>query len=132
MHVGIAYQEAPASGAAAGSGALRGTRLMRVESLTAEAAEAHVAAWRGLAARCLEPNVFLEPDFAIAAAKHLAKDAAPCFLFAWTESGELIGVCPLAHVKGLGRFLPRRIWTHDQAPLGTPLLDRARAKDALA
>lgn len=105
---------------------------MRVESLTAEAAEAHVAAWRGLATRCLEPNVFLEPDFALAAAKHLAEDAAPRFLFAWTESGELIGVCPLAHVKGLGRVLPRRIWTHDQAPLGTPLLDRTRAKDALA
>lgn len=108
---------------------------MRVENVTAQAAEAHVAAWRALAAHCLEPNVFLEPDFALAAARHLARDAAPRFLLVWDDAGdhsELIGVCPLAHAAGLGRFLPQRIWTHDQAPLGTPLLDRTLAKDALA
>ena len=33
---------------------------------------ADIEAWRGLVARALEPNVFLEPSFALAAAKHLA------------------------------------------------------------
>lgn len=108
---------------------------MRVEDLTAAAAEAHIGAWRRLAAHCLERNVFLEPDFALAAAKHLAKDTAPRFLFVWDDSGtesELVGVCPLAHQGRLARFLPWRVWTHEQAPLGTPLFDRACAKEALA
>jgi CelD/BcsL family acetyltransferase involved in cellulose biosynthesis len=131
MRTGLSYQEAPASGAAVGTRALQGMRPMRVESLTAEAAATHVADWRSLATHCLEPNVFLEPDFALAAARHLAGEEAPRFLFVWTESDELIGVCPLEQAAGLGRLLPQRIWTHDQAPLGTPLLDRARAKDAL-
>jgi len=108
---------------------------MRVERLKAESAEAHAAAWEDLARRCLEPNVFLEPGFALAAAKHLAKGAAPNFLFVWDDAkpqSELIAVCPLAQQIGLRRFLPRRLWTHDQAALGTPLLDRARAAEALS
>jgi CelD/BcsL family acetyltransferase involved in cellulose biosynthesis len=108
---------------------------MRVERLEAVTAEAHAAAWQDLARRCLEPNVFLEPGFALAAAKHLAKGAAPNFLFVWDDAkpeSELIAVCPLARQTGLGRFLPQRLWTHDQAPLGTPLLDRARAANALS
>jgi len=64
-----------------------------VEILDAEAAAAHVAEWGRLAADCLEPNGFLEPGFALPAARHLAKHrrrissscgtaAADCWAFA--------------------------------------------------
>ena len=135
MKVELSYQDAPPAGATAGKSISRGAATMRVERLEAESAEAHATAWQDLAHRCLEPNVFLEPGFALAAAKHLAKGAGPNFLFVWDDAkaeSELIAVCPLAHQTGLGRFLPRRLWTHDQAPLGAPLIDRSRAADALS
>jgi len=99
-----------------------------VEILDAEAAAAHVAEWGRLAADCLEPNGFLEPGFALPAARHLAKHRPPHFLFVWDGSRRLLGVCPLERP---GR-LQARVWTHEQAPLGTPLLDRERAEEALA
>jgi len=53
---------------------------------------------------------------------------SPHFLFVWDGSRRLLGVCPLERP---GR-LQARVWTHEQAPLGTPLLDRERAEEALA
>src|SRR3954449_13521675 len=62
----------------------------------------HAAAWRDLAARALERNVFYEPDFALAAARHLREAPRPAFVFAWDaqrprgEPGALLGVFPVA------------------------------------
>jgi CelD/BcsL family acetyltransferase involved in cellulose biosynthesis len=108
---------------------------IQVEILSFAAAAAHRAAWQHLCDNALEPNIFLEPDFALAAALHLARRRPPHFLFAWDGDGttrQLLGLWPLAAPGGLACWLPARIWTHEQAPLGTPLLDRARAEAALA
>lgn len=118
------------------AGARRAAEPLTVELLSPEAAAAHAAEWRDLAADCLEPNIFFEPGFALAAARHLAKGRGPRFLFVWNGAREadrrLLAVCPLAPSGRLARFLPARIWTHEQAPLGTPLLDPARGEEALA
>lgn len=114
-----------AEGAAAGD-----MDELGVEILSREAAAAHIEEWRRLAADCLEPNGFLEPDFALAAARHLGRPRH--FLFVWDAGRKLVGLCPL-HLPG--RFAPLarlRVATHEQAPLGTPLLDRLRAPQALA
>lgn len=107
-----------------------------VESLEYDAAVAHTHEWQGLAERALEPNVFAEPVFALAAAQHFAGAHRPRFLFAWAgnglgDRGDLIAVCPM-YVPG--RFESRRLalsWTSDQAPLATPLIDAHRAEAAL-
>lgn len=102
-------------------------RGLRVEILDVEGAAAQIAEWRRLAAGCLEPNAFLEPEFALAAATHLAKRRPPQFIFVWDDR-TLRGVCPLEQRSPF----QARIWTHEQAPLGTPLLDRERAEETLA
>jgi CelD/BcsL family acetyltransferase involved in cellulose biosynthesis len=92
-------------------------------------------AWRDLANRSLDRNVFYEPDFALAAARHLREAPRPIFVFAWDtarprgEAGSLLGVFPVAMpALGLGA-LELFGWRHDQAVLGTPLLDRDRAAE---
>ena len=106
-----------------------------VELLDTEAAAAHAAEWSDLAANCLEPNAFFEPGFALAAARHLAKGREPRFLFVWDRGAhgrnKLLAICPFAPSGRFARFLPARIWTHEQAPLGTPLLDPSHAEAAL-
>lgn len=108
---------------------------LTVELLSPEAAAAYLPQWRNLAETCLEPNVFLDPDYALPAARHIAHKKPPRFLFVWenqsSDRRKLVGLCPLGHMGVAGRFLPTRIWTHEQAPLGTPLLDRDLAEDAL-
>jgi CelD/BcsL family acetyltransferase involved in cellulose biosynthesis len=113
---------------------MAGLSEARVEILTCEAAAAHVEAWHELAADPLEPNVFLEPGFALAAARHLAKDRPPHFILVWESParGKLLGLCPVELPRNFLPFAPTRIWTHAQAPLGTPLLDRDRGEEALA
>jgi hypothetical protein len=112
------------------------TTPLTVELLTPQEAAAFVTQWRHLAETCLEPNVFLNPDFALPAARHIAHKKPPRFLFVWeAETGgqrRLAGVCPLAHAGPFARFLPTRIWTHKQTVLGTPLLDRGHAEDVFA
>ncbi len=99
-----------------------------------EAAAAHIGEWRQLAANCLEPNCFLEPGFALPAANHLAKGHPPHFILVWEGPArrKLLGLCPLEPPRPFVPFAQARIWTHAQAPLGTPLLDRHRAEEALA
>ena len=76
-----------------------------VELLSAEAAAGRRAAWSDLVLRSLEPNVFLEPDFALPAAQHIVAARRPVFLLVTDRSragkpGELIGLAAL--------HLPRR------------------------
>ena len=107
---------------------------LSTEILSPEAAAEHAGEWRQLAANCLEPNGFLEPGFALPAAYHLAKARPPHFLFVWDgpERQKLLGLCPLELPRGFGPWAQARIWTHEQAPLGTPLLDTERATEVLA
>ena len=82
------------------------------------------AEWRALARRAVEPNVFYEPAFALAAAPALAPDAGAVLVRAAGQQ-QLIGLFPC-------RIEPRRYgvrlpllagWAHQYGPLGTPLVD---------
>ena len=91
---------------------------------------------RNLAGRCLEPNIFFEPEFALPALAHLGARKRLRVIFVWdctTKPRRLIAVLPftLPIAWLIGRC---RAWVHEQAALGTPLLDRtcpAEALDAL-
>jgi CelD/BcsL family acetyltransferase involved in cellulose biosynthesis len=82
------------------------------------------AEWRALARRAVEPNVFYEPAFALAAGPALAPDAGAVLVRAAAQQ-QLIGLFPC-------RIEPRRYgirlpllagWAHAYGPLGTPLVD---------
>jgi CelD/BcsL family acetyltransferase involved in cellulose biosynthesis len=87
------------------------------------------AEWRALARRAAEPNVFHEPDFALAAATALAPDVGAVLVRA-VEPRRLIGLFPCRIERArFGIHLPLLVgWSHAYGPLGTPLIDR----DALA
>jgi CelD/BcsL family acetyltransferase involved in cellulose biosynthesis len=91
-------------------------------------------AWRDLAARALEPNIFYEPAFALEAAKVFGRDAGAVLVWSGTSPRRLLGVFP-------ARVAPRRYglklpvllgWTHPYAPLGTPLVEREAAEPVVA
>ncbi len=91
------------------------------------------AAWADLAARAAEPTPFAAPDFAIPAAAHLATARRVRFAVVWDAAGAMLAALPIT---------PRRLlpWTGGASttlwaylgPLGTPLLDAARAPEAIA
>jgi len=91
-----------------------------------------IDAWRDLAARALEPNVFLEPSFALAAAKFLPRERDAGAIL--VRGGErLLGLVP-GRVEGFAAGRPVSTfvgWTHAYAPLSAPLLDRDAAKDVI-
>jgi len=80
--------------------------------------------WRALAARAAEPNVFYEPDFALAAAPVFGSDVEAVLV--WAGPSRLVGLFPL--VVAWRRYGVKLAvatgWTHPFAPLGTPLIDR--------
>lgn len=106
---------------------------LRVESLGFEVMRLHRAAWLDLAARALESNVFLDPDFALAAAQHAAPALRPRFLAVrGVVEGRmrLVGLFALAPGGALFGGLARG-WMHQYATQGAPLLDRATPAEAL-
>ena len=91
------------------------------------------AEWRALARRVVEPNVFYEPDFALAAAPALGRGTGAVLVRA-ADQQRLIGLFPC-------RIEPRRYavrlpllmgWTHHYAPLGTPLVDAETLPEAVS
>jgi CelD/BcsL family acetyltransferase involved in cellulose biosynthesis len=88
--------------------------------------------WRALAGKALEPNVFLEPAFACAAASHLPNEQVSALVV--YDGDRLVGLLP-GRVEGLARGRPVATfvaWTHSFAPLSTPLVDRDLAPDVVA
>ena len=89
--------------------------------------------WRALAGRALEPNVFYEPSFALAAAPLLGADVH-CGLI-WSQAPrQLVGFFPV-RIDRLRYGVPFPVmvgWTHPYAPLGTPLVDRDMAEPVIA
>jgi CelD/BcsL family acetyltransferase involved in cellulose biosynthesis len=81
--------------------------------------------WRALARRAAEPNVFYEPDFALAAATALAPDAGAVLVRA-VEQQQLIGLFPCRiETRRYGVRLPLLTgFAHPYGPLGTPLADQ--------
>jgi CelD/BcsL family acetyltransferase involved in cellulose biosynthesis len=91
------------------------------------------AEWRALARRAVEPNIFYEPAFALAAAPVLGSDAG-AVLVRSLEPRRLIGLFPCRiERRRYGVRLPLLAgWTHPYAPLGTPLVDREAIDPAIS
>src|SRR4051812_14054228 len=102
---------------------------LRVEWLPLAAWPAIVPAWRALAARALEPNIFYEPGFALAAAAVFGRDLGAVLV--WSPADQLTGFFP-ARIERRGGIPVLAAWTHPYAPLGTPLVDREAADAVLA
>ena len=90
--------------------------------------------WRDLAARALEPNVFYEPAFALAAGAVFGRDVGAVLVWSGSEPRRLLGFFPARRVaRRYGVALPvLEAWTHPYAPLGTPLVDREAAEPAIS
>ena len=103
----------------------------RVEWRAIDALQPIAGQWRSLAARALEPNVFYDPAFALAAAPVFGANAGA--LLVWSSLGKLLGLFP-ASIKGWhdGSIPAMTGWTHPYAPLGTPLVDRDEAEPVIA
>jgi hypothetical protein len=91
--------------------------------------------WADLVTRALEPNVFLEPAFAIPLFQHCHSRKNLQFLLAWVQDGpnaqhQLIGLLPLT-LPALFFSSFAHSAAHPLAPLGTPLFDRDKAQEAL-
>src|SRR5215213_979182 len=90
--------------------------------------------WRALAARTLEPNVFYEPSFALAAAPVFGRDVGAGLVWSREATPRLLGFFPARIERHRwGVVLPALVgWTHAYAPLGTPLIDREAADGVIA
>jgi CelD/BcsL family acetyltransferase involved in cellulose biosynthesis len=91
------------------------------------------ADWQALAAHALEPNVFYEPDFALAAATVFGNDAGAVLVRSGTDPHHLLGLFPARiEQRRYGLRLPVLVgWTHPYAPLGTPLVEREAASQVI-
>ncbi len=91
--------------------------------------------WRALAARALEPNVFYEPAFALAAAPVFGGDAGAGLV--WARDNPTPAARPVsgAHRKAplWCAAVPLLVgWTHPYGPFGAPLVDRDAAEAVIA
>jgi len=106
------------------------------EALSLEQIGGVVAEWSDLAKRSLEPNAFLEPGFALSAARHFPTSARPVFVAVWQEASavharKLMALCPVTLPGELVGDGLARVWLHKQAATATPLVDRENAHAAL-
>lgn len=90
--------------------------------------------WRELAAHALEPNVFYEPAFLLAAAPVFGHDAGAVLIWSGVDSRRLLGLFPGRIVKRRYGFkLPILLGlTHPYGPLGVPLVEREAAEPVIA
>jgi GNAT acetyltransferase-like protein len=99
---------------------------LRVEWRPLPELGAAVAQWRELAGRAIEPNVFYEPSFALAAAPVLGGDVGAGLVWSRAAPPRLLGFFPArVERRRYGIALPVLVgWTHPYGPLGSPLVDR--------
>jgi CelD/BcsL family acetyltransferase involved in cellulose biosynthesis len=83
-----------------------------------------IAAWRDLAADAVEPNVFLEADYVLAAARCFP--GAKVSLLVDEDDGRWNGCLPVEERRLLGRPVMSSAWKHLYSFLGTPLVRRGR------
>jgi len=95
---------------------------------------AEIKSWSALAACALEPNVFLEPGFALAAEPVLGPGVRAGLVWSRSSPPELIGLFPV-RIETHRYGLPVPVlcsWTHPFAPFGTPLVHRDAAELAIS
>lgn len=110
-----------------------GGRDLRVEAVAPTDGAALRAAWSDLASRCLVPNVFLQPAFALPLLQHACSGRSMLLVLVWEENGatsfgKLVGLCIIDDPSLRSRTI--RAFRHPQATVGALLLDRAGAIDA--
>jgi len=87
--------------------------------------------WRALAAQAIEPNVFYEPGFALAAGPVFGADAGAVLVRSAT--GRLLGLFPARAGRPRAGLVPLlNGWTHPFAPLGVPLVARGEPEATIA
>jgi CelD/BcsL family acetyltransferase involved in cellulose biosynthesis len=87
--------------------------------------------WRDLASRALEPNVFYDPAFALAAAPVFGGNAGAVLVWSKATPSRLIGLFPARTTRRYGVMTALTGWTHPYAPLGVPLVDHDEAEAAV-
>lgn len=105
-----------------------------VERIGVDQAQSYIEAWADLGTRALESNVFLDPAFALPAARHVSGRKRPSFLLVWQGDAtaprkRLIALWPVAPPRQWGATV--ETWVHDYCCSGAPLLDRSDALAAL-
>jgi CelD/BcsL family acetyltransferase involved in cellulose biosynthesis len=92
------------------------------------------AEWHALAGRALEPNVFYEPSFALAAQPVFGRDVGAGLVWSRASEPRLLGLFPgRIDRRRYGVPLPVLVgWTHPYGPFGAPLVDRDRAEAVIA
>src|SRR5919197_2542495 len=88
-----------------------------------------VPEWRALATRALEPNIFYEPGFALAAAAVFGRNLGATLV--WSDTHRLLGFFPARIERRCGMPVLTG-WTHPYGPLGTPLVDRDEVDAVMA
>jgi CelD/BcsL family acetyltransferase involved in cellulose biosynthesis len=92
------------------------------------------AQWRALAVSALEPNVFYEPAFALAAAPVFGQGVGAGLVWSRSTPARLLGLFP-ARIEHRRYGLPLPVlvgWMHPYAPFGAPLVDRDQGEAVLA
>ena len=107
--------------------------LFRVEWRPLAELSPIAAEWRGLAGRALEPNVFYEPSFALAAQPVFGREVGAGLVWSRASEPRLLGLFPARIERRYGVPLPVLVgWTHPYGPFGAPLVDRERAEAVIA
>jgi CelD/BcsL family acetyltransferase involved in cellulose biosynthesis len=111
---------------AAGSLDVEWRSLAELESISGE--------WRELAARALEPNVFYEPAFALAAAPVFGHGVGALLVWSGADPRRLLGFFPARiETRRYGIKLPILVgWSYPYAPFGVPLIEREAAEPVIA
>jgi CelD/BcsL family acetyltransferase involved in cellulose biosynthesis len=107
---------------------------LTVEWLDFAALESNAGEWRALAERALEPNVFYEPEFALAAAPVFGRSAGAHVVWSRTSPRRMLGFFPARiERRRYGLNMPVLVgWTHPFAPLGVPLVEHEAAEPIIA
>jgi CelD/BcsL family acetyltransferase involved in cellulose biosynthesis len=87
--------------------------------------------WRDLNARAIEPNVFYDPAFALAAAPVFGTRTGAVLVWSKSSPRHLVGFFPARADRRWGVTGTLTGWTHPYAPLGVPLVDRDEAEAAI-
>jgi CelD/BcsL family acetyltransferase involved in cellulose biosynthesis len=104
---------------------------LRVETRPLKELAVFADEWRGLAAQALQPNIFYEPEFALAAAPVYGRGVSAVLV--WSAAGRLLGFFPYrTDAWRYGALSAQVGWTHPYAPLGVPLVEREHAARVIA
>jgi CelD/BcsL family acetyltransferase involved in cellulose biosynthesis len=122
LTMGLARERADASPRRAAAGRAEWKPLAALADIRAE--------WRDLSLRALEPNVFYDPAFALAAREVFGADVGA--ILVWSKGApRLIGLFPARVERRYGVLSVLTGWTHPYAPFGVPLVDRDEADAAI-